>query len=70
MPLTDVNIRARVETGLTKTTAKLTYKNLLSEKLVEITFEYPMVKDQVVDEFSALIGDRNVVAIIKIKEKA
>lgn len=42
----------------------------MSEVPVEVSFEYPLVKDQVVDEFSAWIGDRNVVAIIKNKEKA
>lgn len=62
VPLKDVNIKARVESGLTKTTAQMTYSNVLSSTPIEVTFEYPLTKNQVVAEFSAVIGDRNVTA--------
>jgi len=48
VPLKDVNIQARVETGLTRTQVDLTYSNQLSEKNIEVEFSYPMVNDQVV----------------------
>lgn len=70
VPLKDVNIKARVETGLTKTQVDLTYSNKLSDEPIEVTFEYPLVKDQVVQAFSAVIGGKTVVAMIKNKEKA
>lgn len=70
VPLKDVKIKARVESGLTKTTAQLTYSNKLSIAPIEVTFEYPLVKNQVVGEFSAVIGDRSVTARVQNKEKA
>lgn len=69
VPLKDVNIKARVDTGLTKTQVQLTYHNVLSnDEAVEVQFEYPLVEGQVVAAFSAVIGNRDVIAIIKNKE--
>lgn len=49
VPLKDVSINARVETGLTKTVVKLTYSNRISTSDAEIMYEYPLIKNQVVD---------------------
>ena len=70
VPLKDVNVKARVETGLTKTKVELTYQNTLSFRPIEVSFEYPLLKNQVVDSFSAVIGDRTVEARVRNKEKA
>ena len=70
VPLKDVSISARVETGLTRTSVDLTYSNKLSNTPIEVEFSYPMVNDQVVQSFTAVIGDRTVVATIKNKEIA
>ena len=49
VPLKEVSIAARVETGLTRTQVDLTYENKLSsDKPIEVEFAYPMVNDQVV----------------------
>jgi len=48
----------------------MTYQNVLSTKEVHVSFEYPLQKNQVVDSFSAKIGDREVVAVIKNKKRA
>jgi len=48
VPLKEVSIAARVETGLTRTQVDLTYANKLSEENIEVEFSYPMVNDQVV----------------------
>lgn len=63
-------MKARVETGLTKTSVDLTYNNQLSEEPIEVTFSYPLVKDQVVQAFTAVIGNKTVIAKIKNKEVA
>jgi len=65
-----VNIRARVDTGFTKTEVKLTYSNSLYFDKIDVQFEYPLIDSQVVDHFSAVIGDREVIAVIKNKKTA
>lgn len=70
VPLKDVNVRARVSTSLTYTSVDLTYSNKLSEEPIEVKFEYPIVKGQVIQAFTAKIGNRTVIAKIKNKEKA
>ena len=70
VPLKSVNITARVETGLTHTQVDLTYSNRLSEETIDVEFAYPMVNDQVVQSFSAQIGNRTVVGTVKNKREA
>jgi len=70
VPLKDVKVKARVETGLTKTKVALTYQNTLSFRPVEVSFEYPLQKNQVVDSFFAVIGNRKIKARVKNKKKA
>merc|ERR1712172_260937 len=49
VPLKEVKISARVESGITKTTAELTYTNALSNEPVEVYFYYPLLRSQVID---------------------
>ena len=43
---------------------------MLSDGPVEIRFEYPLLARQVVDGFTAVIGDKEIEAVIKNKEEA
>ena len=45
VPLQDVRVYARLETGLSFTHVQLTYQNILSNEAVDVRFEYPYIKN-------------------------
>jgi len=70
VPLQEVAVNARIETGLVKMDLMLVYANTDTEGPIEVQFEYPLLKRQVVSKLVATIDDRHVSAKIKDKEEA
>ena len=70
VPLKEVSVHATIAQGFSKTSVHLTYKNTLTEDPIEVIFEFPLSKKQVVAKIEATIGDRVVSTKVTEKEKA
>lgn len=70
IPLTNVSVKATIEGGVTSSEITLDFVNTYAKKPVEVTFEFPVNKKQVLKTLSAKIEDRVVKTKIKAIEEA
>ena len=62
IPLKDVNVDVNIQGGLATMNVQLTYNNVCTENPVEVIFEAPLEKAQVIAKLEATIGDKHVKA--------
>ena len=70
MPLKSVAITGILEGPIATLNIDMTYLNENEEHAIECTYEFPLDKESILSSLIAKIGDREVVAKVKAKEKA
>ena len=70
VPLKKVAIQGSLVGPIATLDIELIYANELFESPIECTYEFPLDKDTILSSFIAKIGDKEIEAKVKTKEKA